>query len=242
MLYHGTSKAVAQKALREGLRPRGGRTSNWSKAPSRNDRVYLTDTYAVYFAFCAAGENANVAAVLEIDESHLDAAALRPDEDFLAHVLVARGEITSDTIAAVAASIDVEPNAHLWPESRAMLGNVAYKGTVPAEAISRIAYVTLDPELWLMVMDPTVSIMHHKLMGDQYRSINRWIFDGEIPNLDMMPEEQIRAFIAENGRDAEFYRKQLVGMEQRRQWFKDERPRLVTVENVDLTTAPRLEM
>ena len=55
-LYHGTTEAVARKALREGLRTRSetGSTGNWQHTVSSpTDRVYLTEAYAPYFAHAA---------------------------------------------------------------------------------------------------------------------------------------------------------------------------------------------
>ena len=48
-LYHGCS--LENRAIfTGGLCPRGEKTSNWKKAPSRSDMVYLTIAYPFYFA------------------------------------------------------------------------------------------------------------------------------------------------------------------------------------------------
>ena len=54
-LYHGTTEKAARAALAEGLCPRceTGDSSNWDDHPSSAEHVYLTETYAGYFAMAA---------------------------------------------------------------------------------------------------------------------------------------------------------------------------------------------
>lgn len=55
ILYHGTSSKYLPSILREGIKPRKlTRQSNWKTTiESRNDMVYLTNAYALYFAICS---------------------------------------------------------------------------------------------------------------------------------------------------------------------------------------------
>jgi len=58
LLYHGTSEAALKDILKEGIMPRtlkGQRSGNWRHTVTSNPKaVYLTDTYAAYFALVAS--------------------------------------------------------------------------------------------------------------------------------------------------------------------------------------------
>ena len=53
-LFHGTSQKHLNSILKKGLMPRGKKPSNWEEYPSANDRVYLTRSYAIFFAIQSA--------------------------------------------------------------------------------------------------------------------------------------------------------------------------------------------
>lgn len=82
-LYHGTTEAVARKALTEGLVPRGalGIESTWD-VESHPECIYLTNAYAGYFA-ANATELGDRWGIVEIDSEALCERYLLPDEDFL---------------------------------------------------------------------------------------------------------------------------------------------------------------
>ncbi len=50
LLYHGTSAKYLEAILTNGVRPKGNGSGNWERFPSRQDTVYLTDSYAFDFA------------------------------------------------------------------------------------------------------------------------------------------------------------------------------------------------
>ena len=83
-LYHGTTEAVARKALKEGLLPRKltGSEGNWESNPSESSLVYLTTAYAAYFGSCASEVGEKIG-IVEIETDLLDVKNLRPDEDFM---------------------------------------------------------------------------------------------------------------------------------------------------------------
>ncbi len=64
-LYHGCSVEHLRSILLNGLSPRADKKSNWKKAPSRSDMVYLTAAYPFYFALKHKG----IVAVVEIDSA-----------------------------------------------------------------------------------------------------------------------------------------------------------------------------
>lgn len=86
LLYHGTSASHLESIKKHGIRPRGfDSKGNWEHTVlSGTDKVYLTDAYAGYFAWCASdGEPWLIA---EVDMDKLDQALLRPDEDAIAQI------------------------------------------------------------------------------------------------------------------------------------------------------------
>jgi hypothetical protein len=97
-LYHGTTEAIARKALTEGLLPRNrtGHTGNWDHTvPAADNRIYLTLGYAPYFASCAAEElnSSNKWGLVEIDTDKLGYHPMGtkrpvylPDEDWLEQI------------------------------------------------------------------------------------------------------------------------------------------------------------
>jgi hypothetical protein len=92
LLYHGTTEAVARRAMVEGLLPRSktGKT-NWEHSVESNpDMVYLTTTYAPYFA-CSAAEGDDNLAIIEVRAVLLNERKFYPDEDFIAETLLRQG-------------------------------------------------------------------------------------------------------------------------------------------------------
>ena len=85
LLYHGTNGAWLGSILRSGIEPRGSRPArnNWKHVPHQSNPrcVYLTDSYAPYFAFNAARGKDPLCAVIEVDTDRLDPNNLTFDED-----------------------------------------------------------------------------------------------------------------------------------------------------------------
>jgi hypothetical protein len=187
-LYHGTRGDIARLAPEHGLSPRNdtGVESHWPDNPSRDDLVYLTDAYALYFAIQAT-ETDEPLGIIEIDSTRLDDALLLPDEDFLEQV--ARGAAPAVSAkwegwpegGSMEARTEwfkwrLETFAHHWKDSLRGLGNVAHAGSIPAEAVTRIGII--DPTkakgiVW-WAMDPAICLMNYQICGDKYRAMCEW--------------------------------------------------------------------
>ena len=203
-LYHGTSRNVARRVFRTGLRPRSmtGR-SNWKHTVESCDTaVYLTTVYGPYFSRTAASGGSWESAIIEIDTDHLLEYKFTPDEDFLAHIT---GDI--DKVAqrdrALAQKIRGMNlcersgyfRAHLfdyqraWQASVERLGNCCYHGIIPKEAISRVAYYNARPTkhlTYMMAMEPTISPLNYMVMRPKYEALTRWVFGDPVTPDDIL--------------------------------------------------------
>lgn len=195
-LYHGTSPAAALRIAREGLRPRAAGDGNWEDHPSREDAVYLTNAYAFFFADVATAKQVEAdlydeaVAVVEVD---VDAANLRPDEDYLEQ----SGRVHED---GVEGDMGVRTKwyrdrlddfAWAWRDSLDHLGNASHVGAIPAERVRRIALIANPAARTLraLVGDPTITLLNYYLMGSVYRASLRWIFDEGATVDDLLPFE-----------------------------------------------------
>lgn len=171
-LYHGTSTKHLDKMLTEGIKPTGvtGVKSLW-EVESAKDRVYLTSTYALYFAIHAAMKDECDAVVIEVD---VDENQLIPDEDFLAQVKYKDSE--HDLITLTELIRDDIPNyskfdtIQLAEASLNNLGTVSISEVKPEQIIRHV--IVPNHHLADIVMshcDPTISVMHHKLMSTVYK-------------------------------------------------------------------------
>lgn len=182
-LYHGTSLEAAENALVVGLVPRGKRKGNWGRTVmSRSDAVYLTNCYAPYFAMCADDKTP---ALLEIDTDHLTIGNLVPDEDVLEQGFRGRDDLPSDW-SMEKRTKHYRKYLHNWAGEYEMsikaMGNCAYLGTIPPEAITRALY--FDPreaqQFSWQSMDPSISLMNYKLVGKKYRGLTKWAFGDDL--------------------------------------------------------------
>jgi hypothetical protein len=201
-LYHGTTEAFALEALKKGLRPRGRRKSNWPDAASCKDAVYLTNAYPLYYAINATDPAMKtLPAIIEIDTLHLDEDLLAPDEDAIEQVtrrnnnpcpegwsMLKRTRYFRDRLADYT-------GMDQWLTSLKALGNCTYLGTIPPEAMTRMAVI--DPAkastvCW-MAMDAQIILPNYNICGAKYRALTKWIFNddlgedvpvkiGELPN------------------------------------------------------------
>ena len=99
-LYHGTNGAWVGNIKRRGLEPRGLRKTrnNWLRVPHQSNHrcVYLTDSYAPYFAFNATRGRTPACAVVEIDSDRLDEDELFADEDCMEQLGRGKDDVPGD--------------------------------------------------------------------------------------------------------------------------------------------------
>ena len=196
-LYHGTSEKVGRNALTEGLLPRCQHRlhTNWDHTIESNpDMIYLTKTYAGYFAanasqkkFC--NDNPIVAkwAIIEVDLTNREH-RLYPDEDVLAQAVKdpaskIKGFETMTLFEATRFFRDhIGTYKYTWPDTLKFMGTVGYKGPIPPKAIKRVAIFDPDenPAIALQLMDPTITHLNHKLMCQKYETLTRWLMGDDI--------------------------------------------------------------
>jgi len=181
-LYHGTTETVARAALAEGLKPRGVTKAegNWDCA-SHEDAVYLTTVYAPYFAYSAVDDDKKENwGVVEVDTRKLGKEHLYPDEDYLEQVARFNPE-EFDIGPSMEERTDwfkehLEDFKHLWEASLDGIGNCSFRGSVPPEAITRVAI--FDPEsnptVAVTAIDPTITLMNYKICKEKYEALTQW--------------------------------------------------------------------
>lgn len=188
-LYHGTSDAVLDKIMTEGIRPRSltGMT-NWKMSvESGRDRVYLSRAFAPYFAMVAADSYGGNPVVLEIATVALDPELLLPDEDALeqgSRKLGATELLHCPQSGMVDRTLYFRRNArrlsrqmpNLWLRSLQVLGNCCYRGTVPPEAIVASRVFESTASVILDWGDPTISVLAYAILGGRYRVMTDKMF------------------------------------------------------------------
>lgn len=187
LLYHGTNGRWLANILKNGLRPRGQSKTrnNWKHVAHQSNAacVYLTDSYAPYFAFNAARGKDPTCTVVEVDTDLLDPKLLLPDEDALEQAGRGHDNVPGNMSAR---TLHYRRILHQWVDSDAwtaslkILGTCAYAGPVPPGAITRAVSWPHSPNAHLMfVWDPTITIMNQRFMGDTYRELTRRLFAAE---------------------------------------------------------------
>jgi hypothetical protein len=192
-LYHGTSGAFLSDILTNGIKPRGAKgTNNWKHTVNSNPKcVYLTDSYAPYFAFNAVQGDARCA-VIEVDTDLLDDDNLFPDEDFLEQANRGSdgidGNMKQRTLhyRKKQFSYNYIPGTiqkdliTWWEASLRYLGTCSHRGVIPVSAITRVVHWPHKLNALLsLIWDPTICIMNQEIMGNQYRELTRKLFAGE---------------------------------------------------------------
>src|SRR5436190_1692282 len=143
-LYHGTSAEYLPSILEHGLQPRGKKPSQWEKAPSRSDLVYLTDNaYAVHFARQASDDD-HPYLIVEVSVRKLIQSLFLPDEDFLEqgtrpHLATNFPKLVGKTMLERTEWFrnNLELYQDTWQASIEHLVTCAYKGAIPRKAINR---------------------------------------------------------------------------------------------------------
>jgi hypothetical protein len=186
-IYHGTSESAAREALRQGILPREelGNQGNWKHTVKSNPRmVYLTTAYAPYFAVAATNVNRERAAIVQADFGSLDQTRLYPDEDFIEQALEGQKvgrtwDINKRTRYIIR---HIEEYRENWKLSLENLGNVCFKGPLPAAAITKVVLFDLErnPKLIHIAGDPVIHLLNFELLGEWYRATTRWFMGEEI--------------------------------------------------------------
>jgi hypothetical protein len=208
LLYHGTNGAWLGNILRRGLEPRHGKPgrNNWTHVPHQSNArcVYLTNSYAPYFAFNAAQGDPGYCAVVEIDTDRLDTDNLYPDEDFLEQAsrnsrvdgMPPGLNMSGRTLWFRKRQFDYgadwgyrDPDTKLpttwWEASLKFLGTCCHRGTIPASAITRAVSWPDKPNIGLhFVWDPTITILNQRIVGAQYQALTAKLFGDETPRFE----------------------------------------------------------
>lgn len=187
-LYHGTSEEIAINSLTDGLLPRcdSGAESLWEDCPSLPDFVYLTAAYAAYFAANAAIKNKRWG-IVEVDINCLDEDQMYPDEDFLEQATRGQSGLAPDGLSMKERTEWFRDHIwgfqEYWRDSIENLGNAAYYGAIPPEAIRRISLFDpkSNPGISLAAVDPSISIMNYRFLGkNKYQALMKWFMGEEV--------------------------------------------------------------
>jgi len=149
--------------------------------------VYLTTAYPLYFAVNAVGgltreTGFGNVAIVEVAADELPVASFLPDEDFIAQGLSQQSGVALSSIHDEVRE-SLEEYAHHALDSVRYLGNVAFKGAVPASAITRYCIVDLAKQqrlAWAGI-DPVISPLNYQFCGEKYRSMVAYLF-GDRPD------------------------------------------------------------
>lgn len=176
-LYHGTTERHLERIFQLGLAPRDLEAGNWDDFPSRPDMVYLTSAYPLYFA-AASAEDGDRLVVLEFELDDLEPIFLFPDEDVVAQsVSHHEGRPLKEVHREVVEMLEVWQDK--WEAALKAMGTVAYQGVIPATNIRRLALIDPSaretPALFWKMLDPAISIMNFKVMGDYYTQLVEWV-------------------------------------------------------------------
>lgn len=188
-LYHGTTETIARAALERGLSPRAdtGVASVWKEMPSRDDMVYLSASYALYFAMAAVGSDEKCG-IVEVDTDLMESSLLHPDEDFLEQATRDRTDLAPSFLDMEGRTAWYRDNLESfqphWDLSIKGLGNCAYLGQIVPAEITRVAIFdpTKAPSIAFMALDPMISLINYHFMSTKYRALMSWLF-GEVVRL-----------------------------------------------------------
>lgn len=152
-LYHGTNKKNLEKILKEGIKPRGNKKSNWKRnsiGTSRSDLVYLTKCYACYYASASCKKDGDVPVVVKLN---IDTRKIKlfMDEEFIFKDLYKSGRgLSKKKVVAIYNQINPRDykGKKYWEMSLAFMGTVCAE-YIPASSIVGYAELTeLTPELY----------------------------------------------------------------------------------------------
>lgn len=163
ILYHGTSEKRALQIQREGFKP--DNHYNWG-VKSKKGFVYLSSAYSPFYAM-AANRNGNRLAIIKVEVDEKD---IYPEDDFVMCML---GYPKYNQ--AQIDGINLKRFKKLANMSLQYMGNVAVK----PENVKILGVRCFDGKRLLWKCDPVISPINFRIMGDYYKGLTEWIFDGK---------------------------------------------------------------
>jgi len=164
-LYHGTTEARAKQIMHDGFKP--GVSKNWH-IKAKDGYVYLSLGYAPFYA-ANAGEGKEKLALIKVEVDELN---LYPEDDYIMFAL-GNAKYTQDDLDQV----DLEEYWEFAMSSLEHMGNAAAR----PEDIRIIGYRAFNPHLLGLVCDPSICPQNYLFMGEYYRGLTEWIYNGNDP-------------------------------------------------------------
>jgi len=185
ILFHGTSAANAKQIAKEGFA--ADKKYNW-KVKSKKGFVYLSSTYAPFYAMASA--NSVKLALIKVEVNTEDC---YPEDDFIM-ASIGKPHYSQKDLD----EIDLEIFKHLWEESFKRMGNIAAK----PDKIKILGIKTFDGKHLLYRCDPAVSPINFMIMGKYYEDLSNWIFEGnEIMKFKTFMHEELNKLKLSNNDD-----------------------------------------
>jgi hypothetical protein len=191
-LYHGTSTRYLDAILKNGIKPRGRGKGNWEAAPSISGNVYLTSTYAPYFAAAAVKSKNDMALILEIDTNKINGKWMADEDAILARFSARSASLSDRNKWAVTQAETMANNGEFTAEdSLNFLGTCAVRGIIRPEAIT--AYVTMKSINAIMSCDASIVPINYMLLGEKYKEQQADMFNpqSEFFNRMVLPEGKL---------------------------------------------------
>ncbi len=160
-LFHGTSKRNAEKIMDGGFVP--DKSYNW-QVKSKKGFVYLSSAYAPFYAM------SNSARKLALIKVEVDTKHLYPEDDFVMLVL-GKKTYTQNELDKV----NLSKYKKLWDKSLEYMGNVATR----PHNIKILGVRYFDGSNLIMKCDPSISPINFKIMGQYYKDLSEWIYEGK---------------------------------------------------------------
>jgi hypothetical protein len=190
-LYHGTSTELLPAIQKEGIKPRKETkdATNWKHTIESNpDTVYLSDTYAPYFALAAVNTTGGKPVVLRIPTENLDEKFLVPDEDALEQGCrdIGPGPLQCPLNNMIERTHWYRKKVFmltlqfpdLWLTSLRVLGTCGYRDTIPYTAVDDTYTFTNNNAVIIEWGDPMISILNYQIMGASYQEATAALFEG----------------------------------------------------------------
>lgn len=222
-LYHGTSLKNLRKILKQkNISPRKKRDNgNWATTlKSNGEMVYLTNSYACYFAlnttyhladdeikegdYDPSDYDDDKPVVLEIEVSKKN---LYPDEDAMEQLSRHKGwindhikEFMTDYGEGIEYMADrtqffidnYEIYKDCWKLSLETLGTVCHKGAIHSNNITRVAY--LHPHV-IHLSQPTITLQNFRHLGENYKKECRELIWTKEYSSQVLNKKQLKTVI-----------------------------------------------